>query len=159
MIKTTMASVVIIMFGVTGSSWAGQSSVGASSAVERGRYLVQIAGCNDCHTPSYAATDGKVPEVEWLTGDHLGWRGAWGTTYPANLRLFFSRITESEWLKIARGARYRPPMPSSVLHQLSDPDLQAIYRFSRFLGPAGKEAPAYVPPGGEPLGPVVQFPM
>ena len=42
--------------------------------VERGRYLTHVAGCNDCHTPGYAAADGRVPESLWLTGDALGWR-------------------------------------------------------------------------------------
>lgn len=30
--------------------------------VERGRYLLKIAGCNDCHTPGYLMAEGKVPE-------------------------------------------------------------------------------------------------
>jgi len=38
-------------------------------AVALGRYLVQIAGCNDCHTPGYAMAAGRVDEKEWLTGD------------------------------------------------------------------------------------------
>jgi hypothetical protein len=58
---------------------AGSVDAGAPS-VERGRYLVKIAGCNDCHTRSYAVQGGQVPEPLWLTGDELGWRGAWGTT-------------------------------------------------------------------------------
>ena len=32
------------------------------------------------HTAGYAASDGAVPEADWLTGDALGWRGPWGTT-------------------------------------------------------------------------------
>ncbi len=34
----------------------------------------------------------------------------------------------------------------------------ALYRYVRHLGPAGTPAPAYVPPGRTPTGPVVQFP-
>jgi hypothetical protein len=30
--------------------------------IERGRYLVKITGCNDCHTPGYIQNAGKVPE-------------------------------------------------------------------------------------------------
>ena len=37
-------------------------------------------------------------------------------------------------------------------------DLRALYRYIRYLGPAGKPAPAFVPPGQEPKGPAVQFP-
>lgn len=126
---------------------------------QRGRYIVQIAGCNDCHTPNYAMSGGKVAEAEWLTGDRLGWNGPWGTTYPSNLRNYFSRVSEADWLKTARQANYRPPMPSSVLHDMSTADLRAVWRFVRALGPAGEEAPAYLPPTQQPEGPVVRFPM
>jgi len=37
-------------------------------------------------------------------------------------------------------------------------DLRAVYRYVRSLGPAGEAAPAYLPPGSDPLGPVVMFP-
>ena len=47
--------------------------------IEWGRYLVKIAGCNDCHTPGYTMRDGNVPVSQWLLGDKLGWRGGWGT--------------------------------------------------------------------------------
>lgn len=126
--------------------------------VERGRYVIKIAGCNDCHTPGYAMTDGKVPEKEWLTGDQLGWRGPWGTTYPPNLRRTMARLSESEWLALAHNASFRPPMPSVSLRNMSDADLRAVYRYVRALGPGGGEVPAYVPPEGTPAGPVVMFP-
>ena len=28
----------------------------------------KIAGCNDCHTPGYLLSAGKIPEAQWLTG-------------------------------------------------------------------------------------------
>ncbi len=64
---------------------AGKKEISADA--KRGRYLVQITGCNDCHTPEYASNESKVDEKLWLTGEMLGWRGPWGTIYPANLRL------------------------------------------------------------------------
>lgn len=30
------------------------------STLERGRYLVTIGGCNDCHTPGYPEAAGQV---------------------------------------------------------------------------------------------------
>ncbi len=55
-----------------GASGAGTSSaeptVSAASDVDAGRYLVQVAGCNDCHTEGYIETEGAVPESEWLKG-------------------------------------------------------------------------------------------
>jgi mono/diheme cytochrome c family protein len=116
--------------------------------VERGRYLVKIAGCNDCHTEGYAPTGGAVPEKEWLMGSVLGFQGDWGTTYPANLRLVMSRMTEAQWMKGARQP-LRPPMPWFALRDMTDSDLRAIYRYVKALGPAGQPAPAYVAPGGK----------
>lgn len=126
--------------------------------VQRGRYLAQIAGCNDCHTPGYATSGGKVPEAQWLTGDKLGWRGPWGTTYPTNLRLYMAAMTEAQWVKRAKTVQTRPPMPWFALHDMSERDLKAIYRFAKSLGPSGEPAPAFVPPGQTPQGPYVQFP-
>lgn len=126
--------------------------------VTRGRYLIQIAGCNDCHTPGYTQSAGKVDEKLWLTGDGLGWRGPWGTTYATNLRLSIGAMTEAQWLQTARSMQPRPPMPWFNVRAMNDNDLKAIYRYIKVMGPAGKPAPAYVPPDKTPAQPFVQFP-
>lgn len=127
-------------------------------AVARGRYLIRIAGCNDCHTPGFAMNGGTTPEAQWLTGDSLGWQGPWGTTYPPNLRLAFASMGETDWLTIARKREFLPPMPTPSLRAMSDDDLRAIYRYVRSLGAAGEPAPAHLPPGQPAKGPVVTFP-
>lgn len=142
-----------------GQAWAASEKHNLDSAIERGRYVVQTAGCNDCHTPRYAESGGNVPESLWLTGDALGWRGPWGTTYPPNLRLYMQGLSEGEWLAMARTLSTRPPMPWFNVRAMSESDLRALYRYVRHLGPAGEPAPAYVPPGGTPSQPYVQFPM
>ncbi len=126
--------------------------------IARGRYLVKISGCNDCHTAGYGMNNGKIPESQWLMGDQLGWQGPWGTTYASNLRLLFSKMNEEAWVKMAHTAQYRPPMPWFTLHEMKEQDLRDMYRFIRSLGPAGSPAPDYVPPGKQPKGPVVLFP-
>ena len=126
--------------------------------VDRGRYIVKIGGCNDCHTPNYPQSGGKVPEKDWLTGDMLGWRGPWGTTYPTNLRLYMQDLTEDQWVKKAKTLMARPPMPWFNVREMTARDLRAFYRYVRHLGPAGKPAPAYVPPDKTPPPPFVQFP-
>ena len=125
---------------------------------ERGRYIVIIAGCNDCHTPNYAPSGGKVEEKDWLVGDTVGWRGPWGTTYPVNLRLYMQDLTEKEWVEKAKTLETRPPMPWFNLNQMADNDLRALYRYVRSLEPMGDPAPAYVPPKQEPKPPYVTFP-
>ena len=137
---------------------AAPSPAGKPGSIERGRYVVKIAGCNDCHTPAYVMRDGRVPERDWLTGDSLGWSGPWGTTYASNLRLKLAALSEAQWLQLARTAQYRPPMPWFNLRAMSDGDLRAVYRYVRHLGPAGVAAPAYVPPGGAVATAVVRFP-
>ena len=125
--------------------------------IDRGRYIVRTSGCNDCHTPGYAASGGTVAESAWLTGDALGWEGAWGTTYPVNLRLFMQSLTAEQWLNVARQPS-RPPMPWFALRDMTDADLLAVYHYVRSLGPAGKHAPSYAPPGQATSTPVVKFP-
>jgi mono/diheme cytochrome c family protein len=126
--------------------------------VKRGRYLVQIGGCNDCHTPAYPEKGGKVPEAQWLAGDALGWNGPWGTTYATNLRLYMQDLTEEQWVKKARSLQARPPMPWFNVRAMTTNDLRALHRYIRHLGPAGKPAPAYLPPDKTPPQPYVAFP-
>jgi hypothetical protein len=137
---------------------ATQPAKADANSIERGRYIARIAGCNDCHTAGYAMSGGATPEKEWLMGDALGWRGDWGTTYPPNLRIALSKMTEDQWVKTAKTVQYRPPMPWFALRDMHEQDLRAFYRFVRQLGPLGSEAPAYLPPGKMPSGPYIQFP-
>lgn len=121
-----------------------------SKNLDHGRYLIRISGCNDCHTPGYAQSGGKTPDAQWLTGDNVGFRGPWGTTYPANLRLTINGMSEEDWIKMAHTVEMRPPMPWFSLRHMKKADLLAMYRYIRHLGPAGQPAPGYVPPGQEP---------
>jgi mono/diheme cytochrome c family protein len=130
------------------SAQAAASDTAQDARVARGRYLVTIGGCNDCHTPGYPETGAKVPEKEWLTGVPVGYQGPWGTSYPANLRLVLNSMTEAQWLKHARQERL-PPMPWFNLRAMTDEDLKAVYAYVRSLGPAGVAVPAYVAPGAK----------
>lgn len=130
----------------------------APDMVGHGRYISQISGCNDCHTPGYLIQDGKVPEQVWLTGDRFGWRGPWGTTYGPNLRLYVQNLTEDQWVQDARTMRRRPPMPWFNLNVMNEHDLRALYQYIVSLGEPGEPAPAYLPPDQEPPMPYASFP-
>lgn len=130
-----------------------------SASVSNGRYLVKITGCNDCHTRGYGQAEGNVREQEWLEGDNLGWNGPWGTTYPPNLRLLAGSMNEETWMKSVKNTRARPPMPWYSLRDMRYRDFRDIYRYLRHLGPAGEQAPAYVPPGRQPNGAYVRYPQ
>lgn len=129
-----------------------------SKQIEHGRYMVVIAGCNDCHTAGYLVSDGQVPESNWLAGDSFGWNGPWGTTYGPNLRLFVKDLSEDQWVKEAKTLKRRPPMPWFAVNQMKEEDLRAIYQFIKSLGEPGNPAPAYLPPGTEPPMPYAKFP-
>jgi mono/diheme cytochrome c family protein len=82
------------------------------SQVERGKYLVSIIGCNDCHSPKIFTKMGPIPDTTRLLSGHpstekladvpaglLGpnawgavtnghltaWVGPWGTSFTRNL--------------------------------------------------------------------------
>jgi cytochrome c553 len=91
---------------------AKQGSSTDAAAVARGRYLVTVGGCNDCHSPKINTPQGpQVDETRLLSGhpatqrlpavpagvvsptkwgalasnDETAWVGAWGTSFAANL--------------------------------------------------------------------------
>jgi mono/diheme cytochrome c family protein len=132
--------------------------VASASDIDAGRYLVRIGGCNDCHTPGFAMTNGASPaEADWLTGDSVGFSGPWGVSYPPNLRLSFQNMDEEQFLEMARAGKGRPPMPWPSLVAMSDRDLKAIYAYVRSLGPKGEAAPAPLSPGMAPDRPHIAF--
>ena len=150
MLNTRMAAGVLagLLLSLGAASQAAADAAGQDPRSARGRYLVVVAGCNDCHTPGYLQQGPKVPEKEWLTGVPVGYQGPWGTSYASNLRLVLNAMTESQWLQHARQERL-PPMPWFNLREMTDEDLKAVYAYVRSLGPAGVAAPAYVAPGGK----------
>jgi mono/diheme cytochrome c family protein len=158
MTGTTTRAAMLLALAVALPAGALAQDKSHGNYIERGRYLVKVGGCNDCHTPGYGMSAGQVPEKEWLTGDGLGWRGPWGTTYPTNLRLSMNAVKEDDWIRMAQTMKTRPPMPWFTLHAMDEEDLRAIYRYVRHLGKAGKPAPGYVPPERTPAGPFIQFP-
>ena len=145
----------------TGPGKPGAAAPKASAAqINRGRYMLTVGSCNDCHTAGFAASDGKLPEKDWLLGSGpLGYHGPWGTTYAPNLRASLSKMTEAEWVKYAKALKTRPPMPWFNLNHWSDADLRAFYQYVKQLGPAGESTANYVPPDKEPPMPYVQWPM
>lgn len=127
-----------------------------AATIRRGRYVAMTSGCNDCHTANYPETAGQVPESDWLTGSSVGFRGPWGTSYPANLRLSAQRMTEQQWMARARTPML-PPMPWFSLRDMKDEDVRALYVYLRALGPRGEAAPAYVKPGAPVATPYIDF--
>lgn len=154
--RKTVSSLLLSAVALWASAAAAADKSADKRDIERGRYLAVVGGCNDCHTPHYPESGGKVPESEWLTGNSVGFQGPWGTTYPANLRLLTQNMTDAQWIARARQPM-RPPMPWFNLAHMTDRDLRALYHYMRSLGPKGEPAPAYAQPGATVKTPVIHF--
>ena len=162
--STTIAALAALAIAAAPAAQGAESQAAKSTAkrtakqVERGRYLLTVGNCNDCHSDGFAPSDGKIPEKDWLLGSPLGFRGPWGTTYATNLRLSLSRMNEDQWVNYAKALKTCPPMPWFNLNQWKDSDLRSFYRYVRNLGPVGAPAPQALPPGQEPAPPYLQWP-
>jgi mono/diheme cytochrome c family protein len=139
----------------SGSAQAGAPAL--ATRIERGKYLVAIGGCHDCHTPGYMVPGARIADSALLAGDAMGFNGPWGTSYPANLRLKLRELKEKEWIAMVRKRNGLPPMPWPSLHHMTDEDLSSLYAYITNLGPAGTHAPAALPPGQTPTTPYIVF--
>lgn len=118
-----------------------------ANAIRHGEFLINYGGCQDCHTPGWAEHGGQAPKDVLLTGGAMNFQGPWGTTYPANLRLYVQTLDVKQWIANLRALKTRPAMPFWIFRYLSDQDLSDMYAYIHSLGPAGKPAHAWVPPG------------
>lgn len=128
---------------------AGAASASTEQAdrakLDRGRYLVVIAQCNNCHTSGYTASQGRLPESAWLLGDTRGRVTSEGTVYATNLRHFIAHLSLPQWLQVVRQGQSREPMPWWNLRAMTDEDLSAMYVYIRSLQPVGEAAPPFQP--------------
>lgn len=133
-------------------------SVQSSKAeLDRGRYMVGVGGCNNCHTPGYVRSAGQVAEDELLTGNSTAFAGDWGLSFPTNLRLSMLRFNDEQWLAYTRQLSARPALPWFHLRGMNDADLLSVLRYVQWLGPKGEPAPQALPPGETWIGPAVRY--
>ena len=129
----------------------------AQAPVERGKYLVTIAGCNDCHTPGYFF--GKPDKARFLGGSEVGFR----SSRARHLMVPTSRLTRpaSNWtsaqvlaaLQIGvrpDGRLLAPIMPWHAYASLSQSDASAIVAFLRSLPPVKNKVPGPFGPTDKP---------
>jgi len=138
--KTTFTAAIIILIASMTAGCSGGLSVTASAEAndsgrtERGKYLVTMIGCNDCHTPLKMGPKGPEPDMDRFLSGHpeqMGplpavpargpwlWAGAatntafagpWGVSYAANLtpdqNTGMGIWTEDMFLKAIRTGRH-----------------------------------------------------
>jgi mono/diheme cytochrome c family protein len=119
-------------------------------AVARGKYLVAIASCNDCHTPSYFF--GKPDMARFLGGSEVGFEmpGS-GVFYGPNLTpdkaTGLGNWTDAQIVaaiqegKRPDGRMLAPSMPWHAFAALTKPDVNAIVAFLRSLPPVVNKVP------------------
>jgi cytochrome c553 len=153
------AVVVTVILGFSASA-AAQAN---NPQVERGRYLVRITGCHDCHSPK---VQGMTPDLDRaLSGrpattqlpaetktevhaslDLTAWTGPWGYSVASNLTPdqatgIGPRYTEASFIATMRtgkkpnGTPIMPPMPSDVYQNMTDEDLKAIWAYLKTIKP------------------------
>lgn len=83
----TLLTTAAIVLGILSFSCAtnppSTTAVAKVDPVARGRYLVTIMSCNDCHTPGYFY--GAADTMRMLSGSDVGWVGPWGVVHARNL--------------------------------------------------------------------------
>lgn len=140
--------VLVGQISVISGAWAeGEGSPSDLSdhapQILRGKNILLTVNCNDCHTAGYARSGGKVPEEKWLLGDDRnGFSTPQGVIHAPNLRAVVAKLSESQWIQLARNMNKRPPMPQHTLRAMSDGDLKALYWFIKSLGPVGQSPPS-----------------
>lgn len=117
-----------------GSKQAQPVALTEDSLVKRGKYLVNVMGCNDCHSPKIFGPHGPEPDPERLLSGHpsdlplakidttalKSWVlfnpmatatvGPWGVSFAANLTGDDTGIgtwTEAQFFKAIREGKYK----------------------------------------------------
>jgi mono/diheme cytochrome c family protein len=103
--KRTLATLAALVLACAGPALAADPST-----IARGKYLVTVAGCNDCHTPWIVGPNGPEPDMTRMLSGHpqdfkvtspakapdepwimtasvtnTAWSGPWGVSFTANL--------------------------------------------------------------------------
>ncbi len=137
-----------LLWVAAGALCAASAAFAADQQVERGKYLVTIGGCNDCHTPGYFL--GKPDFSRTLGGSDVGFGlPGLGTFVGRNLtpdkETGLGNWTDDQIIAAFTtgirpdGRRLAPIMPWEGLSHLTSDDAHAIVAYLRSL-PAVKNA-------------------
>jgi len=159
-VTISLASVFALSLATAPSLYA---QAAGNSQVERGKYLVGITGCHDCHSPKITGMKPdpdrilsgrpqttKVPSVGpgevHASEDLTAWTGGWGQSVASNLTPdpatgLGMRYTEAKFVQTMRtgkkpeGVAIMPPMPVDVYVNMKDDDLKAIFAYLKTVKP------------------------
>lgn len=132
------------MLGASGAALADDAQIG------RGKYLVTVAGCNDCHTPG--ALLGKPDFSRALGGSEVGFAipglGVFaGPNLTPDKETGLGNWTDDQIIAAItagttpEGRRLAPIMPYEALSHLTADDARAIVAYLRSLPPVKNKVP------------------
>ncbi len=116
----------------------------AQDEVARGKYLVSIMGCGDCHTPGYFL--GKPDFQHKLSGSDVGFEMPglgihWGPNLTPDPATGLGKWSDADIITAIRtgvtpdGRKLLPIMPYGDFAALTDDDAHAIVAYLRTLPP------------------------
>jgi mono/diheme cytochrome c family protein len=143
---------------------AALAAARAESPVERGRYLVTLSGCGDCHTPGGLL--GQPDRKRYLGGSDVGFgdpaSGVWvGGNLTPDKETGLGRWSADEIVAaLTRGVRpdgrkLSEIMPWPALSHLTPDDARAIAAFLQSLTPVKNAVPGPFKAGEAPSVPYV----
>jgi mono/diheme cytochrome c family protein len=132
------------------------AAVADEAAIQRGKYLATIGGCNDCHTPGYFF--GKPDKSRFLGGSDVGFEipglGAFvGPNITPDKETGIGKwnveeiVTAIQTGKRPDGRMLAPIMPWHALAQLTANDAAAIAAFLQSIKPVNNPTPGPFGPG------------
>ena len=167
-IRWSARSLLVVGLGITVAvslqSEPAEGGQQQNAQVERGKYLVGITGCHDCHSPKLNAAlepdmarplSGRpsttpVPAATkaeiHASLDFTAFGGPWGQSVAANLTPdattgISTRYNEAQFLVAMRtgkrpnGTTMLPPMPNVVYQNMTDDDIKALFAYLKTLKP------------------------
>lgn len=131
----------------------------ANSQVERGKYLVTLGGCSDCHTPG--SFFGKPDMARYLGGSEVGFEiPHLGVFYGPNLtpdkKTGLGEWTDQQIMTALQTGvtpsrrKLAPIMPYRDFAKLTKSDAQAIVAFLKSLPPVDNQVPGPFGPNEKP---------
>jgi mono/diheme cytochrome c family protein len=134
----------------------------ADDAVARGKYLVGVMGCGDCHTPGVFL--GKPDFAHALSGSDVGFEVPglgihWGPNLTSDPETGLGKWSESEIITAFTrgitpdGRRLIPTMPYNDFARLTEEDKHAVAVFLQSLPPIKHQVPPATKPGQKALAP------
>ena len=135
------------------------ASAAADQQAARGKYLVGIAGCTDCHTPGHFL--GKPDMRRYLGGSEVGFEiPGLGVFYGPNLTPDKATglgdwteadiVTALQTGKRPDGRELAPIMPWRAFASLTPADVKAIAHYLKSLPPVANKVPGPFGPTEKP---------